>query len=140
MADYFTHFSCVLQVGSAENVAAAELILEKLAEEVDREEGSNLGFDVDVDCEAGPDKLVISSSGYGDPEHVIKFARRCAETFGLKGRWGFCWAYTCSRLRFGGGAHVLDLGTRETVSYVDYSAFLERALAGEATNAVELAS
>ena len=143
MADYFTHFSCVLQVGSAENAAAAELIRKKLAQEIDREEHSALGFDMDMDREAGPDKLLISSPGYGDPEHVIKFVLRCAEAFGLKGRWGFCWAYTCSRLRFdgfGGGTHVLDLGTRESVADVDCSDFLAREIAREPTNGLEVAS
>ncbi len=61
-------------------------------------------------------------AGDGNPEHVIAFVLRCAEAFGLTGRWGFVWALTCSRPRldgFGGGAHVLDLGRRETVAWMD---------------------
>ena len=58
----------------------------------------------------------------GDPQQVILFVQRCAEAFGLTGRWGFQWANACSRPRvnaFGGGAHVLDLETRETIAWTD---------------------
>jgi hypothetical protein len=63
---------------------------------------------------------------------VILFVQRCAQAFGLTGRWGFQWANTCSRPRvnaFGGGAHVLDLPTRETVSWTDTNGWLARTLA-----------
>lgn len=132
MADYFTQFSCVLHVGTAENAAAAELIRDTLAGEIDGEDGASLGFDMEVQLDAGPGALWIYSDGYGDPEHVIRFVLRCAEAFSLSGNWGFTWAYTCSRPRldgFGGAAHVLDLQARTTVAYVDCNTFVEEHLA-----------
>ena len=45
----------------------------------------------------------------------------------LKGLWGFQWAKTCTEARlnaFGGGAHLLDLSTGDTVSYVDTDEWL----------------
>src|SRR5690606_41482204 len=56
----------------------------------------------------------------GDPEHVIQFVKRCALAFGLTGLWGVQYASTCSKAvinAFGGGAHVLDLATGETVAW-----------------------
>ena len=57
----------------------------------------------------------------------------CANAFNLKGRWGFCWALTCSRSRldaFGGGAQLLDLGARKSLAWIDCSDWLGRGLAG----------
>jgi hypothetical protein len=63
---------------------------------------------------------------------VIIFVQRCAVAFGLTGRWGFQWANICSRPRinaFSGGAHVLDLATRETIARIDTNGWLARTLA-----------
>jgi hypothetical protein len=60
---------------------------------------------------------------------VIVFVERCAEVFGLKGRWGFQWANTCSQPRinaFSGGAHVLDLATRKPVVWIHTNLWLNR--------------
>ena len=76
--------------------------------------------------------MECSDAVTGDPQQVILFVQRCAEAFGLTGRWGFQWANTCSRPRvnaFGGGAHVLDLATRQTVSWTDTNGWLARTLA-----------
>ncbi len=57
----------------------------------------------------------------------------CAAEFSLKGRWGFQYANTCSRPRlnaFGGGAHVLDLGTGETLGWIDIDGWLAAAVDG----------
>src|SRR3546814_10995739 len=54
--------------------------------------------------------------------HVIGFVLRCAEAFDLQGMWGFGWALTCSKPRldgFGGGAHIIDLGARRTLVWID---------------------
>ena len=75
--------------------------------------------------------LWIRDDVTGDPQTVITFVLRCAEAFDLKGRWGFQWANTCSRPRidaFGGGAHVLDLATRETIAWTSTSGWLARTL------------
>ena len=122
MADYFTQFSCLFDVGSAENAARAANIRDALASDVDRREGVDLGFEMMVYPEGGPGALWISSDGYGEPEHVIRFVLVCAEAFGLTGRWGFTWSLTCSRPRldgFGGGAQLIDLGARRSLAWID---------------------
>jgi hypothetical protein len=121
MADYYTKFACVLPLGTAENVTRAlELYVEFDAEK--STEGEELGFNASHQPQLAEAGLFLAADGDGSPEHVIAFALRCAEAFGLQGQWGFTWALTCSRLRldgFGGGAHLLDLGRRETVAWVD---------------------
>jgi hypothetical protein len=127
MPDYFIQFSCLLDVGTAENASAAETIRGELAAELDRHEGVSLGFDMDVHHESGPGALWIRSDEYGEPEHVIRFVLRCAERLNLEGVWGFTWSHSCSKPRldaFGGGAHVIDLGTRSTIDDIDCSSFL----------------
>ena len=122
MADYFTHFSCVFEVGSTENAERALAIRDGLAAELDEQEGCEPGFDLEIDPDHGPGALWISSDGYGEPEHVIAFVLRCAETFDLSGRWGFVWALTCSKPRldgFGGGAQLIDLGERRSLAWLD---------------------
>ncbi len=122
MADYFTHFSCMFDVGSADNAARAEAIRHRQAAELEAAEGCDLGFEMEIDAVSGPGALWISSDGYGEPEHVIAFVLACAEAFGLTGRWGFTWALTCSKPRldgFGGGAQVLDIGTRKSLARTD---------------------
>ncbi len=102
MADYFTHFSCMFDVGSADNATAAEAIRRRQADELDVAEGRDFGFEMEIDTARGPGALWISSDGYGEPEHVIAFVLACAETFDLTGRWGFTWALTCSKPRLAG--------------------------------------
>ena len=130
MADFFTQFSCPFDVGSAENARRAEDIRGELAAELHREEGGYLGFEMQVDHEHGPGALWLYSDEYGEPEHVITFVLRCAEALGLQGVWGFTWSHSCSKPRidaFGGGAHVIDLGKRETIADLDCSSWvLER--------------
>jgi hypothetical protein len=126
MADYFTQFSCISDVGSPENAALAATIYGELAVALDQEEGTDLGFEFEfeVDLEHGPSALWIHSDENGEPEHVIKFVLKCAERMKLSGVWGFTWGLSCSRPRldaFGGGAQILDLGRRETLHTIDCS-------------------
>ncbi len=123
MADYFTSFSCMFYVGTAENAARAVEIRQAQAAALDEAEGAALGFDMELDPDSGPGALLISDGdGFGEPEHVIAFVLRCAETFGLEGRWGFVWGLWCSSSRldgFGGGGQVLDLGARKSLAWTD---------------------
>lgn len=122
MADYFTHFSCLLDVGTPDNAARALDLYRAFREAADREDPPSDGFLLSIQPEHGGSQLWIYDDVTGDPEQVIQFVLRCAEVFGLTGRWGFQFANTCSRPRvnaFGGGAHVLDLGTRQTVAWSD---------------------
>jgi hypothetical protein len=77
-------------------------------------------------------RLWIRDDVTSDPQQVILLVKRCTEAFGLTGRWDFQWANSCSRPRvnaFGGGAHVLDPGTRETIAWTDTNGWLARTLA-----------
>ncbi len=63
----------------------------------------------------------------GEPEDVLTYVFRCAEALNLTGIWGFRWCLSCSRPRldgYGGGAQVLDLGTRKTIDWVDLDHWL----------------
>lgn len=127
MADYFTRFSCIFDVEFAENAASADEIRGELAAELDRHEGVALGFTMQVANEHGPGAVWPRSDEYGEPEHLIRFVLRCAEVFNLTGRWGFTLSLSCSKPRldaFGGGAHALDLGKRQTLEDIDCSAWL----------------
>lgn len=131
MADFFTHFSCVLDVGTPDNAAHALDLYRAFMEEAAREDVSPDGFLLSIQPEHGGAKLWIRDDVTGDPQQVILFVLCCAETFGLTGRWGFQWANTCSRPRvnaFGGGAHVLDLESRETIAWIDTNGWLDRTL------------
>ena len=133
MANYYTHFSCLLDVGTADNAARALDLYNTLSAESAAEDPPSEGFALSIQPEHGGTKLWIRDDVTGDPEHVIQFVKRCAAAFGLTGRWGFQYAYTCSRPHpdaFGGGAHVLDLATGETVAWTYTGGWLADVLAG----------
>ena len=48
MADYFTHFSCVLDVGTPENAARALDLYNRLSEENASEDPPSEGFDLSI--------------------------------------------------------------------------------------------
>lgn len=120
MADYFTRFSCLLDVGTPENAARALDLYNQLSADGASEEPPSDSFLLSIQPEHGGTKLWMRDDITGDPERLIQFVKRCAAEFHLAGRWGFQYANTCSRPRldgFGGGAHVLDLATGETVAW-----------------------
>lgn len=120
MADYYTLFSVLFPVGSTDNIAPALALYEQLAEEL--EEDETIGFLAEADEPPTGGDLWLHSDESGEPEHVITFALRCAEAFGLTGIWGFRWSLSCSKPRldgYGGGAQLLDLGKRESLEWVD---------------------
>jgi len=126
MANYFVPFSCLFDVGAAANVEAALAIHANIAAEND----GIAGFEAAPSREHGT-AVVWMHSDDGDPEQVVEFVLRCATAFGLSGRWGFRFALTCSRPRLdghGGGAHVVDLGTRRTVAWIDCEHWLMQQL------------
>ncbi len=133
MADYFTHFSCLLDVGTIENAARALDLYNGLSAEGASDETPSDGFLLSIQPEHGGTNLWIRDDVSGDPERVIQFVKRCASVFSLTGRWGFQYANTCSKPRldgFGGGAHVLDLATCETVNWIYTDGWLASVLGG----------
>ena len=134
MADYFTHFSCLLDVGTPENAARALDLYNRLSEDGASEEPPSEGFLLSIQPEHGGSQLWMRDDVTGDPERLIHFVKHCAAEFGLKGRWGFQYANTCSKPRldgFGGGAHVLDLTTGETVDRIYTDGWLDQTISGE---------
>jgi len=133
MANFFTHFSCLLDVGTPENAARALDLYNKLSEEGASEEPPSDGFLLSIQPEHGGTQLWMHDDETGDPERLIQFVKLCAKEFGLTGRWGFQYADTCSRPRVnavGGGAHVLDLATGETVAWTYTNGWLADVLDG----------
>ncbi|ANH05775.1 MAG: hypothetical protein ACOY3N_12020 [Bradyrhizobium sp.] len=131
MANYFTHFSCLLDVGTPDNAARALDLYNQLSLEGASEEPPSDGFLLSIQPEHGGTKLWMRDNGTGDPERLIQFVRLCATNFGLTGRWGFQYANTCDRPRvgaFGGGAHVLDLATGKTVAWTYTDGWLDQAV------------
>jgi hypothetical protein len=127
MADYFTHFSCLLDVGTPQNAARALDLYNELSAENAEEDPPSEGFLISIEPEHGGSRLWLRDDGSGDPEMLIRFVKRCAAELRLTGYWGFQYANTCSRPRinaFGGGAHVLDLETGETVERTDTNGWL----------------
>lgn len=138
MADYFTHFSCLLDVGTPQNAARALDLYNALSEAGAAEEPPSEGFLVSIQPEHGGSQLWLRDDVSGDPERLIQFVKLCAAEFGLNGRWGFQYANTCSRPRlnaFGGGAHILNLETGETVGWIDTDGWLATGLDGGDTDA-----
>lgn len=134
MADYFTHFSCLLDVGTPDNAARALDLYNALSEEGASEEPPSDGFLLSIEPEHGGTQLWMRDDTTGDPERLIQFVKRCAAAFRLTGRWGFQYANTCSRPRvnaFGGGAHVLDLATGATIAWTYTHGWLADVLDGD---------
>ena len=134
MADFFTHFSCLLDVGTADNAARALDFYNRMMESNAAEHPPSDAFLLSIQPEHGGTQLWIRDDVTGDPQAVIDFVLRCAEEFGLGGRWGFQWANTCSRPRvnaFGGEAHVLDLGRRTTVAWIATNPWLDTTLSAK---------
>jgi len=92
MPDYFTHFSCVLDVGTPDNAARALDLYPAFMKEAAREGTLAGGFQVSIHPDQGGTKLWMRDEVTGDPLQVIIFVQRCAEVFSLTGRWGFQWA------------------------------------------------
>lgn len=134
MADYYTHFSCLLDVGAPEIAArAVDLYLGLQDEGQESDEPRWHGFDVSHVKEPGRSLLWIHSEDSGDVESTVAFVLRCAEEFDLSGLWVFTYSHSCSRPwidAFGGGAQILDLGARKSIGWMDASHWLAAALQG----------
>jgi len=107
VADYFTQFSCVLDVGTADKaLAALDLFLRLREEDEATDDPEFSGFALSLQDGLGTSVLWFHDDCQGDVEGVIRFVLRIAEDLDLTGLWGFDYANTCSRPRleaFGGG-------------------------------------
>lgn len=139
MADYFTHFSCLLDVGTPERAAAAMAMFQRCrAEDDESDEPQYRGFEMLPQDEGQSGELWIRDDDSGDPDGGVAFDLRLAEDLNLRGFWGFDFAHTASRPilgSFGGGATVIDLGARKVIGWVGTQTWLGRALSGEDADA-----
>jgi len=121
MANYYTKVSVLFPVGSAENVAPALTLYQQFTDELEEADGY-IGFHAKADDLPDTADLWLHADENADIENIIAFALQCAEAFDLKGLWGFRWCLTCSKARldgYGGGAQLLDLGARRSLSWID---------------------
>src|SRR5258708_34063515 len=81
MADFFTHFSCVLDVGTPDNVARALDLYQGFTEDAAREDVPSDGFLLSIQPEHGGTTLWIRHEVTGDPHQVILFVQRAPGTF-----------------------------------------------------------
>lgn len=139
MADYFTHFSCLIDVGSADKAARALALFQSLrAADQDADDLAFAGFELVRQDAPDGSSLWIHDDEHGDVEAVIRFVLRVAEDLDLTGLWGFQYGLTCSCQRldaFGGGAHVIDLGARKSIGWASSQEWLAAALNGEDVDA-----
>ena len=120
MVDYQQQFSASFPVGAG-NAAVVLALYEEMNAEVEAE-GETIGFKAESDSPDDDGLWLWDGDGQANVENVIAFALRCAEALNLSGTWGFHWLLTCSRHyvgEFGGGAHLLDLGRRASLAWVD---------------------
>mgnify|MGYP007022325957 CR=1 FL=1 len=139
MADHFTHFSCLIDVGDPERAAQGyEAFIAFRNRAFEASESLSCGFDLSILDDATGSRLWIRDSDTGDVEAVIKFVLHLADLLDLSGLWGFEYALTCSRPRleaFGGGANVIDLGARKSIGWTSTQDWLAAALNGEDAHA-----
>ena len=69
MADFFTHFSCVLDVGTPDNAARALDLYSAFGEEAGREDVPPDGFLLSIQPEHGGTTLWIRDEVTGDPRY-----------------------------------------------------------------------
>jgi len=93
VADYFTHFSCVLDVGTANKaIAALDLYLRLREEDEASDDPEFSGFALSLQDGPGSSVLWFHDDGQGDVESVIRFVLCLAEDLDLTGLWGFDYA------------------------------------------------
>jgi hypothetical protein len=127
MANYITQFSVLFDPGEG-NLDKAMAMYKIMTKETYDPGGEG---PVNFDLEVQDGKLWICDGGYDDSEGVIRYVLECARRFELTGKWGFTYANTCSSPRtdgFGGGAVVIDLGTK-AVDVFDAAIYLAAQLA-----------
>lgn len=127
MTDFLTRYSCLLDVGTSANAARAFDICAALTAANGREDPPAEPLHLSVTPQHGASQLWMRDPGTADPQLAITFVTRCAEAFGLTGRWGFQWANIASDPvvdGFSGGAHVLDLSTGQTLEWISTGRWL----------------
>ena len=71
MADYFTHFSCLLDVGSIENAHRALGLYDELSEGGVSEFPPSEGFQLSINPDKDGTELWLHDEVSGDPESIM---------------------------------------------------------------------
>jgi len=95
MADYYTQFSCQLELSTQAEVDQALQIYTTFAKDLEADEG--IGFLAEASDKPDTYHIWIHADDRGDPEQVIAYVQLCAQTLGLSGPWGFEWSLSCSQ-------------------------------------------
>jgi len=136
MAEYFTYFSCTLDVVTADNAARA-LELYRHFRKTQQFQGYTSGFALVATPTADqPGLLWIHDNGSGDTDDLLGFISELTPSLGITGLWGFEWSHSCSKPRldaFGGCACVIDLASGETLGSITTNEWLTRTLAAPHT-------
>jgi hypothetical protein len=77
MADFDTHFSCLLDVGSPDNAARALDLYQAFMEDAAREEVPSDGFLLSIQPDLGATKLWIHDDASGDRSCPPSWCRSC---------------------------------------------------------------
>ena len=86
MADCFTHFSCLIDVGTADKAARALVLFQELrATDQDADDPEVSGFTLARQGAPEGSTLWIHDNEHGDVEAVIRFVMRLAEDLDLTG-------------------------------------------------------
>jgi hypothetical protein len=132
MADYFTHFSCVLPLPDPAMAARAMAHFKAFEARLEDEEDRAPCLAVELIPAGETQSLWIHDDGNGEPDDVIALVSQIAPDLGLTGPWGFQWSHHCSRPllgAFAGGAYVLDLATGDEVASLNTTTWLARVVA-----------
>ena len=94
MADYFTHFSCIIDVCTADKAARALALFQDLrAAEQEADEPEFAGLTLSRQDAPEGSTLWIHDDEHGDVEAVIRFVLRLADALDLTGLWGLSMPY-----------------------------------------------
>jgi hypothetical protein len=132
VADYFTLFSCTLDVVTADNAARALELYRHSRDELEIA-GETPGFAlVATPTAEKPGLLGLYDTKLVSLDNVLTFVSKLGPMLGITGLWGFEWSHTCSKPDldgFGGGAIVIDLASGETLGTISTNEWLIRTLA-----------
>ena len=118
MADYCTHFSCPLDVGTPDNAARTLDLTISFPKKSGGATFRSLPALDPARARRHSYRIATTTPAIGVLIQFIETLRRHVQSH--TGRWGFNTPFTTRGVRldgFGGGAHVLDLATGETVDF-----------------------
>jgi hypothetical protein len=127
MADYYSNFAMTFDPGVA-NILRALDIYQALFDE-----HANTDDAISFNLQRDGNVLWIEDELSSDLDGVVRYIQKCAEEFGLKGRWAFEWSNTSSRPgpdAYGGGVVLFDFD-QHFVQWIPTHVILNKWIAGQ---------